>query len=158
MAQVSPKPTGRWTIPALLPGKYSVRAFTGVGYTPFIEVALAEGEIKTLGFVFDPLPDSGVFAFPNPARQSTTLRFQTALFPLDAQIVIFDLAGNVIREIPGDQIALAQGQTDVYHYVWDLTNSSGRNVASGVYFMMVKIKGGSENQSAKVIKKVAVVR
>jgi hypothetical protein len=158
VALVSPKPTGRWTIPSLLPGKYSVRAFTGIGYTPFVEVTLQEGEVKTLGFVFDPLPDSGVFNFPNPARTSTTLRFQTALAPLEAQIVIFDLAGNIVREIPGDQIQLAQGQTDVYHYKWDLTNSSGRDVASGVYFMMVKIKGGSENQSAKVIKKVAVVR
>ena len=148
--------SGRWTIPSLLPGRYSVRAFTGLSYTPFQDVDLAEGEYKVLGFVFDPLPEASVFAFPNPARTATTIRFVTALAPLEADIVIFDLVGNVVREIPGSQINSASAP--IYRAVWDLNNSRGQAVASGVYSVMVKIKGGSENQKAKVIKTVAVVR
>ena len=157
VARVQVQPAGRWTIPHLLPGAYSVRAFTGVGYTAFQNITLNEGDVVTLGFVFDPLPDSSVFAFPNPARTSTTIRFQTALSPLQADIDIFDIAGNLVREIRGDQI---QQQADqiTYHASWDLANSRGQAVASGVYLVMLKVKGGTGNQSAKVIKKVAVVR
>ncbi|MDX6771020.1 MAG: right-handed parallel beta-helix repeat-containing protein [Elusimicrobiota bacterium] len=150
-------PTGRWTIAHLLPGTYSVRAYTGLAYTDFQEVNLAEGEIRTVGFVFNPLPEASVFAFPNPARHSTTIRFETALQPLEAQIAIFDLKGGLVREVPGSQIT-ATATPGVYHYVWDLTNSRGTGVASGVYLFMVKVKGGSENQLVKVIKKLAVVR
>ena len=148
--------SGRWVIPSLLPGKYAVRAFTGLSYTAFQDVELAEGEYKTLGFAFDPLPEASVFAFPNPARTVTTIRFVTVLAPLEADILIFDIAGNVVREIPGSQINAAAAP--IYRVDWDLNNSRGQAVASGVYSVMVKIRGGSENQTAKVIKKVAVVR
>lgn len=157
VARVSPDPTGRWTIGHLLPGGYSVRAYTGLGYTDFQDVDLMEGEIRTVGFVFNPLPDATVFAFPNPARTSTTIRFETALTPLEAQIAIFDLKGALVREVPGSQIS-ATATPGVYHYVWDLTNDRGSGVASGVYLFMVKVKGGSENQLVKVVKKLAVVR
>jgi hypothetical protein len=153
---------GRWIIPHLLPGKFSVRAYTGMGYTPFQDVTLGEGDVVTLDFVFDPLPSADVFAFPNPARTSTTIRFRTALFPLQADITIFDIAGNLVREIPGDQIQPVidpeTGNPDLYHANWDLTNSRGEGVASGVYLVMVKVKGGTGNQTAKAVKKVAVVR
>jgi hypothetical protein len=134
-----------------------VRAYTGLGYTDFQNVDLAEGEIRTVGFVFNPLPDASVFAFPNPARHSTTIRFETALQPLEAQIAIFDLKGSLVREVPGNRIT-ATATPGLYHYVWDLTNARGEPVASGVYLFMVKVKGGSENQLVKVIKKLAVVR
>ena len=156
VAQAAVKPNGRWSIPNLLPGKYAVRAYTGSGYTDLQNVELTEGEVRTLGFVFDPLPARAVFAFPNPARSVTTIRFATDLWPLEADIHIFDLAGSLVREFPGSSIV--QPTPGVYHAVWDLTNLKGQGVASGVYIVMVKIKGGSDNQTAKVIKKVAVVR
>ena len=34
----------------------------------------------------------------------------------------------------------------------------GQNVASGGYLFMVKVRGGSDSQNAKVTKKIAVVR
>ncbi|MBI4061549.1 MAG: fibronectin type III domain-containing protein, partial [Elusimicrobia bacterium] len=156
VAKVKVQPSGRWTIGGLLPGSYSVRAYTGLGYTPFQDVMLLEGEFRVLGFVFDPLPEAAVFAFPNPARSATTIRFESALAPLEADILIFDIAGNLVREISDSQISRAAAP--VYRAEWDLNNSAGRAVASGVYSVMVKIKGGSDNQTAKVIKKVAVVR
>lgn len=155
VARTTVLPTGRWTIPGLLPGTYSVRAFTGLGYTPFQDVVLVEGEVRVLGFVFDPLPEAAVFAFPNPARTATTIRFESALSPIEAGIYIFDLRGNLVKEIPDSQISRAAAP--VYRAAWDLSNSAGRSVAPGVYHVMVKIKGG-DDQSAKVIKKLAVVR
>jgi hypothetical protein len=156
VARVSVLSNGRWTIPHLLPGTYTVRAFTGLTYTAYQSVTLSEGDIVTLDFAEDPLPNVSVFAFPNPARTSTTIRFQTALQPLQADVTIFDIAGNLVREIPGDQLTTPDNLT--YYAKWDLTNSSGQNVASGVYLMMVKVKGGSGAQMGKVIKKIAVVR
>jgi hypothetical protein len=162
VAKVQVQSAGRWTIPHLLPGQYSVRAYTGLGYTKFQEVTLNEGDIVSLDFAFDPLPSASVFAFPNPARTSTTIRFTSALQPLQADITIFDIGGNLVREIPGDQVQTlldpATGNPDLYHADWDLRNSRGEDVASGVYLFMVKVKGGTGNQLVKVIKKVAVVR
>lgn len=155
VARTTVQPTGRWAIPGLLPGSYSVRAFTGLGYTPFQDVVLVEGEVRVLGFVFDPLPEASVFAFPNPARTATTIRFESALSPIEAGIYIFDLRGNLVKEIPDSQISRAAAP--VYRAAWDLNNSAGRSVAPGVYHVMVKIKGG-DDQAAKVIKKLAVVR
>jgi len=152
--------SGHWYIPNLLPGRYEVRAFNGLEYTDFQTVDLIDGEIKTLNFIYDPLPANQVFAFPNPARQSTTLRFLTTLLPLEAQIRIFDIAGSLVKELStsaGDIAAAPASGLSVYHANWDLTNSKGAGVASGVYLFAVKVKGGND-QSALVIKKLAVVK
>jgi len=146
---------GRWTIPNLLPGRYAVRAFDGAGYTDMQEVDLLEGETREVLFLSDPLPESDVFAFPNPARESATVRFRTALWPLEAQVLVFDIAGTLVREIAGAEMATPSA--GLYHAAWDLRNMRGEGVASGVYLFMVKVKGGN-GQSGKVIKKLAVVR
>jgi hypothetical protein len=154
-------PGGHWRIPNLLPGRYAVRAYNGMDYTKFQTVDLVDGEIKTLTFVYDPLPTDRVYAFPNPARLATVFRFSSALVPLDAQIRVFDIAGNLIKELSlaGGGIAAAPTPSDpfLYHANWDLTNLRGESVASGVYLFAVKVKGGAD-QSAVVIKKLAVVK
>jgi hypothetical protein len=121
-------------------------------------VDLIEGEVKTIGFLSTPLADDQVFAFPNPARSKTTFRFQSGLLPLDAQIRVFDLAGSLVKElsIANGQITGPIGQ-GIYHADWDLTNSRGEGVASGVYIFSVKVRGGN-NQTALVTKKLAVVK
>jgi len=156
VARVTVPPGGRWSISGLLPGSYSVRAHTALGYTAFQDVQLSEGEVRVLGFVFDPLPTSSVFAFPNPARTATTIRFESALAPLQANISVFDISGNLVKEFTDSQISRAAAP--VYRADWDLRNQSGQSVAPGVYHVMVRIRGGSDDQSAKVIKKLAVVR
>ena len=151
---------GHWIIPNLLPGTYSLRAYNGIAYTEFQTVDLIDGEIKSIGFLSSPLPNDQVFAFPNPARRSTTFRFQSALLPLEAQIRIFDVAGNFVKELTtaGGQIQAAFGfGPGVYHADWDLTNNRGEGVASGVYLFSVKVNGGN-SQSALVTKKLAVVK
>src|SRR5579883_2738463 len=156
IVQMYPDADGKWKVPNLLPGPYSVRAYNGLTYTPFTPIQLHEGETAIVSFSFDPLPAGSVFAFPNPARTSTTIRFQTALQPLEAEVSIFDVAGNLIYQIPGSQIVAAG--PDLYHAIWPLVNSNGQGVASGVYLAMLKVKGGVENQTAKVITKIAVVK
>jgi hypothetical protein len=148
--------SGRWTIGHLLPGKYAVRAFDGYDYTAMQEVELKEGEVQTVGFAFDPLPEKSVFAFPNPAHQRVTLRFLSSLTPLEAQISVFDAAGRLVRELDGSQ--MSSPAPGLYHADWDLSNGAGQSLASGVYLYMVKVRGGPDNESAKVIKKLAVVR
>ena len=96
------------------------------------------------------------FAFPSPARSAATFRFVSALVPLEAQVEIFDVAGRLVRDIPGSQ--MSSPSSGLYHADWDLTNMKGEPVASGVYIFMVKVRGGPQDQSAKVIKKLAVVR
>jgi hypothetical protein len=149
-------PSGRWTISNLLPGRYGVRAYNGLEYTDVMDVEVGEGETKEVGFLFDPLPEGAVFAFPNPARSATTVRFTSGLSPLEAQVAIFDIAGNLVREIAGTE--MASPSPGLYHADWDLRNGRGEDVASGVYLFMVKVRGGAGGQQAKVIKKLAVVR
>ena len=150
--------SGHWVIPNLLPGKYSLRGYNGVDFTEFQEVELIDGEVKTIGFLSSPLPDAEVFAFPNPAKTSTTIRFQSALLPLEADVRVFDLAGNLVKRFSkAGGTVVATGAPGVYHADWDLTNMKGQSVASGVYFFMVKVNGGN-NQSALITKKLAVVK
>jgi hypothetical protein len=148
-------PGGRWTISHLLPGKYGVRAFNGLEWTEVQEVEVGEGETKAVAFLSDPLPRDKVFAFPNPARDQAVIRFYTELSPLEAQVLIFDLSGALVREIPGSDIVYSGSW--VYHAGWDLKNSRGEPVASGVYLFMVKVRGGA-GQSAKAVKKLAVIK
>ncbi|MBI5244862.1 MAG: hypothetical protein HY922_14425, partial [Elusimicrobia bacterium] len=149
-------PSGRWTISNLLPGRYGVRAFNGYEYTDIQEVEVGEGETKDVGFIMDPLPEAQVYAYPNPARSAAVIRFYSPLWPLEAQVAIFDIAGVLVREIPGSElVSTAPG---VYHAQWDLKNMRGESAASGVYLFMVKVKGGPERQSAKAVKKLAVVK
>ncbi len=146
---------GRWTISNLLPGKYQVRAFNGFEYTQLKDVDLLEGETKDVSFVFDPLPEADVFAFPNPARSQTTIRFTTTLPGLEAQVRIFDLSGTLVRELTGSE--MTSPKPSLYHAKWDLKNMHGESAASGIYLFIVKVKG-SNGQSGKVIKKLAVVK
>ncbi|TPW20820.1 MAG: hypothetical protein FD126_1308 [Elusimicrobia bacterium] len=155
VAGVKPDPSGRWIIPNLLPGKYAVRAYNGLEFTDPVDVQLGEGETQEVVFVFDPLPVASVFAFPNPAAAQTTFRFVSALPGLEAQVTVFDIAGNLVKELPGSAFVPKPG--GLYHAVWDLTNDDGEAVASGVYLFMVKVKG-TNGQAAKVVKKLAVVR
>ena len=78
------------------------------------------------------------------------------LYPLHAQITIFNVAGDFVKEIPGSQ--MTSPQLGLYHADWDLTNGQGQSVASGVYLFMVKVKNPVSNQTAKIVKKVAVIR
>jgi hypothetical protein len=148
-------PLGRWEVTNLLPGTYWVRAFNGLEYSEMCEVYLEEGEIKEVSLAYDALPEAEVYAFPNPARESAVIRFRSPLYPMEAQVLVFDIAGALVKEFKGSE--LSSPSPAVYHAAWDLRNMRGEEVASGVYLFSVKVKAAT-GQSGRVVKKIAVVR
>ncbi len=105
--------------------------------------------------VSDPLPADQVFAFPNPARSQTTIRFMSELPGSEVRVRVFDVSGGLVKEWAGP--ALTSPKPGLTHAAWDLTNDLGQRVASGVYLFEVKVSG-PDGVVSKVIKKLAVVR
>ncbi|MFH1620121.1 MAG: Ig-like domain-containing protein, partial [bacterium] len=154
IARVLSGPDGKFRVSNLLPGRYSVRAFNGLEYADMKEVILAEGEELKLKLVWDLLPVDKVYAFPNPARDSVVIRFET--LAAETEVLIFDVAGTLVRSFPDPEIAFMGG--GVRHANWNLNNSQGEKVASGVYLFMVKAKDSASGQAGRVVKKLAVIR
>ena len=130
-----------------------MKRFAGV----LLALALATGPACAWAPAQDPgaLPRDGVFAFPNPARVSTTIRFETSSNLLDARIRIFDVTGRMVKEISRSDIK--SPKPGLCHATWDLRNMSGAAVASGVYIFVVGVSG-SDGRSHRVVKKLAVVK
>jgi hypothetical protein len=117
---------------------------------------LHEGEVVALGSAAGLLPEAGVYAFPNPAKDSVTLRFETSAYPLEASVAIYDVAGALVREIPDADIEdMGLG---VHHAVWDTRNGAHKRVASGVYLFVVKVRDVSNNARKQLVKKLAIIR
>ncbi len=156
IALIYPGPNGRFMVSNLLPGRYSLRAYNGLEYTEMMEVTLAEGETVKLKFAWDVLPQNKVYAFPNPAKDSAVIRFESYLNPPKAKVMIFDIAGNLVRQIDIAEMSAQPG--NVWHALWDIKNSRGEKAASGVYLFMVMVRDEEASQAKKVIKKLAVIR
>jgi M6 family metalloprotease-like protein len=100
-----------------------------------------------------PTPPSGpllaaskTFAYPNPAKgNDTVIRFRLGR-PGRVGMKIFDLSGELIREIPASDRPAGDNE-----YRWDLGG-----VASGVYLCRVEVADAQESSSALV--KIAVSR
>ncbi|NNE48098.1 MAG: S8 family serine peptidase [Rhodothermales bacterium] len=87
-----------------------------------------------------------VFVFPNPYRQSTgSGRLVVAGLPSRATIDIYSPEGVLVR-----QIEESDGNGGA---VWDLRDSSGSIVPSGIYLMLVRSEG-----LGSVLKKAAVIQ
>jgi hypothetical protein len=146
---------GKYVIPNLLPGHYTLRAYNGLGFSEFVDVSVAEGQTLSLVFAFDLLPEDKVYFYPNPARDHTVVRFESAAHPLEAQAYVFDLTGALVRELPGS-ISTRSGAE--ISWQWDLRNDRGEAIASGVYLVEVKVHDPVTGRRAKVVKKLAVIR
>jgi hypothetical protein len=94
--------------------------------------------------------------FPNPyygfnrAETSKLTRFITFNhMPHKAEIRIFNLAGALVR-------ALAKDNAD-QHFTWDLNNTNGLPVASGIYIAHMQLKDASGNDlGVKTLKMVII--
>lgn len=147
---------GRYAIRNLLPGTYQARVYDGAAYSELQTVRLREGQVAALGAAGGLLPEAAVFAFPNPAAESVTLRFESGAARLEASIAIYDVAGALVRELPG--AAIADMGLGVRHAVWDTRNGDGKRVASGVYLFAVKVRDLATGARAQVTKKLAILR
>ncbi|MCD4829355.1 MAG: T9SS type A sorting domain-containing protein [Candidatus Cloacimonetes bacterium] len=77
-----------------------------------------------------------LFAYPNPFNPTTTISFDLPAGNVgDAEIAIFNVKGQIIREYP-----VAKSQSSI---VWDGTDYSGRAVSSGIYFYQLSVNGAS---------------
>jgi hypothetical protein len=92
------------------------------------------------------LSEKTVYNYPNPATDSTTIRFPLPA-PQEVKIAISDSAGKLVWERQ-----LSQGDTiaGVNNVVWKIINEAGMTVSNGVYLVKVITKD-------KVITKKIVV-
>lgn len=91
------------------------------------------------------LPKNSVFCYPNPARNSTAIRYY---LNSDSQVKIdiYDFIGELVTSVKASGLAHADNE-----YVWDCSA-----VASGVYYCRVEAGNGAGNVWR--LFKIAVVR
>ena len=82
--------------------------------------------------------------FPNPFNPETTISFELAN-EAQVSLTIYDLTGQQLRTLVSGE-ALAAG---AYQRQWDGRNSAGSQVASGVYFFV--LKAGTYTSNRKMI-------
>jgi hypothetical protein len=95
------------------------------------------------------MPTSLTYNYPNPApldgNDYTTIRYRLEK-PAKVEIVIYDLAGELIDRFAGPGEAPADNEA-----VWNL-----RKVDSGVYFCQVRAEGPGATRTVTI--KIAVVK
>jgi hypothetical protein len=116
--------------------------------TCYVRLNMLDDEITTV--TVNPttgVPDSSVVLlgqnWPNPARTGTTIQFVLPS-PAEVTLDIHDVAGRKVASL--EDGLLREGPHDS---PWDLTDSDGNAVASGVYFY--RLKTGDETLTRKLI-------
>ncbi len=152
-AQVPVKNDGSFSIPNLLPGKYTARAYNGRSWSNTETLTLSEGQVMNVSFTFS-LDIKNFYCYPNPSRpehDNITIRYESGA-EHEGSLGIYTLSGNLVREFRLDENA---GSTYVE---WDKKNESGRRVASGVYFIVLRADNSTKNESKVKMIKAAVIR
>ncbi len=150
---------GDYSIPNLLPGRFIARAYNGTIYSNPRTVNLKEGETFKVNFVFGTIPKETVFNYPNPAKSgSTTIRYYCGYSDPEAEIKIYNIAGELVREVGDSEINRDGTDPRIYRFLWDCKNDSGKEVASGIYIYIVEVKEKSSGATKKVVKRLAVIR
>ena len=91
------------------------------------------------------------YVYPNPFKPNSPGRFSSdkltfKRLPHEAVIKIFDITGAQVAELRKSDAAADQ-------YEWNVTNSDGRKLASGVYIYLITAPGGGKARG-----KFAVIR
>lgn len=110
----------------------------------FVDPALGTAELPASSL-------GEVYVYPNPFKPNSPGRFQAAgitfkRLPATATIRVYAITGRLVAE-------LRKTDTGVDNYEWDVTNSAGRKLASGVYIFYVTAPcGGSAKGKFAVIR------
>ena len=103
------------------------------------------------------------FNFPNPVRNavSTTLRSVFSRPFTSATLKLYTLSGEMVLDVPLTNSNLQQTLSETngewtYDYVWNLTNTAGAQVGSGMYLYVVSAEISGEKQVKTG--KLAIVR
>lgn len=134
----------------------SYRIRTGILGQAFSGAAQSSNYNNAGGFVVPtaalPAPDlSDAYVFPNPFKPNSPGRFQAAEItfghlPAVATISVFAITGKQVAK-------LHKTDTTVDFYKWNVTNSEGQKLASGVYIYFMTAPGGGKARG-----KFAVIR
>jgi hypothetical protein len=81
--------------------------------------------------------------YPNPFNPATTIGF-TLPAPSAATLTVYDSAGRKVRELMSGRFAAGTHQV-----VWDGKSEGGRDVSSGVYFVL--LRGGRSVESHRML-------
>ncbi len=75
-----------------------------------------------------------VVVYPNPATtENDLLYFQNLPTEGSAEFYIYDLQGALVREFEAESLS-----QDYNYAQWDMKNQSGKKIASGMYFYLIK--------------------
>ncbi len=92
----------------------------------------------------NPILAGSLYAAPNPFNPQTSIQFEVGgLTPRNAEIVIFDVRGHVVRN-------LFQGELTpgLQNMVWNGRNDRGQTLSTGLY--MAKVQVGQESEVVKM--------
>jgi len=96
-----------------------------------------------------------VFAFPNPALEHSTLRFEAPPEFIRAEATLYGMDGRIVRK--WTDVQFLTPRPGIRHARWDLTNTVGSRVSPGIYFWALTVTF-VDGRASRVIKKVAVIR
>lgn len=93
--------------------------------------------------------------YPNPTEQETTITFTLTRPSPERSIHIYDLAGDLVKEVPAEEIESDVEHTEdykiSYKYHWNGGNDDGDLVCPGIYLYLIKAR---DTKTDKIIKKV----
>lgn len=75
---------------------------------------------------------------PNPFNPATKLQFEL-VFAGEVNLAVYDARGRLVREF-----LIGQRPAGIHSVMWDGTDSAGRSVASGVYYVQMVTQVGQE--------------
>ncbi|MCB5271976.1 MAG: C25 family cysteine peptidase [Candidatus Cloacimonetes bacterium] len=92
------------------------------------------------------LPVSNLRNYPNPFNPSTIIAFESAA-ATTATLHIYNMKGQLVREL--HKGAISSGNNS---FVWDGTNDSGQNVATGLYLYRLETPSASYARKMLMLK------
>jgi hypothetical protein len=86
--------------------------------------------------------------YPNPFNQNTLIVYSLNLArPMTVRLIIRNVLGEEVKELVN-----SVHKTGRYEVLWDGTNSSGKEVASGIYFYQLRVAEGEKVRKMLLVK------
>lgn len=85
--------------------------------------------------------------YPNPARESTTIKFALPAPAATATVLIYDLSGRVVARFD-----LGRKEAGVHEFKWDLADEQGYRVPAGVYVYKLETPEFTEAKRLVVVR------
>ena len=93
----------------------------------------------------------GLWAFPNPARDGVSIRFavsgEASRDAVAFTIAVHDANGRLVKTVARGETAAGYGTVS-----WDVTDSAGRKVPSGVYFCSASFPSGECRTKVMIVR------